>query len=369
MDTLTYAGKSLADFGVFFDSSQIFNKSEKMFNTFSIPNRNGSLLSSLKKYDNIEIAYNCFVRENFASNFNDLIDYLTSFETYQKLENSVEPDTYRMAVFRADINANTGSFLKDGKFTLVFYCKPQNFYNSGDTWTKLAVNTVSNVWSDSTFNLAGIVGTYSNGVYQLQGNVNTVGSTYRQVNISIPSSGTWDIQLTVEYANLPYGITMSANNVSSPLQWGGAIIASKTTTGASSFPFRIDIPSGTYGTVDAIIKATLSKRNSATELVNPSRKEAKPLFMFENISSNATAFLNGQACFVYNTPGGVADSDGTLYIDCELMDCYMLDKYGTVHNYNPNVTFFYDFPTLSSGTTSAMVSTGNMYIQPRWWRL
>lgn len=369
MGTLTYAGKDLSDFGVFFDSSQIFNKPEKRFNTFDIPNKNGSLISSLNKYSNIEIAYNCFIRENFATNYNDLIDYLTSFDSYQKLENSIEPTTYRMGIFRANIDANTGAFLKDGKFTLIFDCKPQNFYNSGDELIKLAINTVSNRWQDTQFNLGGIIGTYLDGRYTLQGSVMTSSTLQRQVNISIPSSGTWDIRLEVETAYLPYGITMNANGATAPLQWGSVIVTSITTSGASSFPFAIIVDSGTYGSVDAVIKATLSKRNSATELVNPSRKEAKPLFVYENIAENTTAYLNGQACFLYYAPEDVSNSDGTLYVDCELMDCYMLDTYGTVHNYNPNISFFSDFPTLPSGTTPAMVSNGNMYIQPRWWRL
>ena len=89
--TLTYAGKNLSDFSVWWDNSRIFNKPAKLFDSFSIPNRNGALLTSLRKFENIQIEYDCYIKDNFAANYADLVDYLTSFETYQRLENSEEP--------------------------------------------------------------------------------------------------------------------------------------------------------------------------------------------------------------------------------------------------------------------------------------
>lgn len=369
---LMYGGKDLSEFGIVWDGEATFDKPAVSFKRISIPNRNGDIFDIENRFENIPIKYRCYIPENFKSNLADLVDYLTSFKSYQKLQSTLDVGTYRQAVFVSAISPETDGFARRGGVDLVFDCKPQNYFESGDVLTQITVNAGgSNSWSDSTFNLAGIVGTYNNGAYILEGNVVAAGATQRQVNIAIPSSGTWDIRLEVSAQSgmFPYGITLMANNETMAMRVGNTIYTSKTTTGASTFPFRISISAGTYGSVNAVIIATLTKTNSVTVLTNPSRKEARPIFVYENIGENTTVYFNGLSCLSYFAPEGVTNSDGTLYIDCEMMDCYMLDSYGTMHNYNPYITLYTDFPTLKAGTTTATTTHGVVYIQPRWWRL
>lgn len=369
--TLTYAGKNLSDFSVWWDNSRIFNKPAKLFETFSIPNRNGTLLSSLNKYENIEIEYDCYIKDNFQQNYEELVDFLTSFDTYQRLENSEEPLTYRMGIFRAELSVETGQFLKDGKFTIVFDCKPQNFYISGDEMTQLKLDVLGNQWLGSSFILRGVHFIYSSTsrAYKAAGTLATGSQTYTD-NIPIPSAGIWDITASVAFPDPQGGqrVYMTLDGVNRRLNAAGSISTEKTTTGASYITFGMTVMSGAETTLNATVMCQMTKRAETTMLENPSRKEAKPLFTYEEVGSATKVKINGVVVFEYTPPTGAADSDGTLYVDCDLMDCYLLKSDGTVANYNPYVTMT-DFPTLPEGTSRAVTTNGTVYVKPRWWRL
>ena len=131
---LTYAGKPLSEFGVWVDNSKIYRKPMKRYTGYDIPARNGTLYQSDKKYDNVTMEFNCYIKKDFDTNFSNLVNYLNSFDTYQKLENSHNPNMFRLALFHEAVEVEAGQFLKDGQFRLYFDCKPQEFYKSGETF-------------------------------------------------------------------------------------------------------------------------------------------------------------------------------------------------------------------------------------------
>lgn len=132
LDILTFNGKSFADFGTFWDGSQLFGTPEKEVEFFEIPGRNGDLSIARDRFKNKEVSINCFIRENFRNNYSNLMNYLLSQEGYGRLENSKEPDIYRQAQFISDLEPKTGSFLHYGSFTLTFNCKPQKWLKLGE---------------------------------------------------------------------------------------------------------------------------------------------------------------------------------------------------------------------------------------------
>lgn len=131
---LTYAGKPLSEFGVWVDNSKIYRKPMKRYTGYDIPARNGTLYQSDNKYDNVTMEFNCYIKKDFDTNFSNLVNYLNSFDTYQKLENSHNPNMFRLALFHEAVEVETGQFLKDGQFRLYFDCKPQEFYKSGESY-------------------------------------------------------------------------------------------------------------------------------------------------------------------------------------------------------------------------------------------
>lgn len=133
MRTLTFNGVNLSTYHTFVDGSQLFDIPDKDVTFFPIPGKNGDLSISNDRFNNIDISVNCFIRENFVENYNNLMNFLMSQEGYKRLEYSAEDDIFRQASFVKGIQPDTGAFLKYGTFTLVFSCKPQKWLKSGET--------------------------------------------------------------------------------------------------------------------------------------------------------------------------------------------------------------------------------------------
>ena len=161
MDVLTFNGQSLADFHTFWDGSQLFVTPEKDVQFFEVPGRNGELTISNNRYKAKEISVNCFIRENFRSNFANLVDFLYSQDGYQRFENSKEPDVYQMASFVSAIEPNTGAFLHYGDFTLVFKVYPQKWLKMGENAIDVTNLTLINPTHQLALPLLECVGTGS----------------------------------------------------------------------------------------------------------------------------------------------------------------------------------------------------------------
>lgn len=125
-------GTPLSTYGVTWDGSQLFDKPEKDVKFFQIPARNGDLSIFNGRYKNIDIKVNCFIREDFPTNYNNLINFLYSQKGYARLENDIDSEVYRMGQFVTKMTPQTGAYNKSGIFTLVFNCMPQRYLKSGE---------------------------------------------------------------------------------------------------------------------------------------------------------------------------------------------------------------------------------------------
>lgn len=133
-DVLTFNGRALSEFNVFFDLSETFINPEKDYEIISIPGRNGDLSIYNNKFKDITISIPCFFRSNFLENYRNLMQFLNGVTGFQRLESSKEPNLYRKALFVGSVTPTTGSFLKSGKFTLTFKCHPQRWLKSSEEY-------------------------------------------------------------------------------------------------------------------------------------------------------------------------------------------------------------------------------------------
>lgn len=153
-DVLTFNGRSLSDFGVFFDLSETFINPEKDYDIISIPGRNGSLSIYNNKFKDVTISVPCFIRENFLEKYRNLMEYLNSVTGFQRLESSKEPDYFRKALFIGSVEPKTGTFLKSGKFTLNFQCHPQRWLKQFEEWIDATSEGTNNWTIDNPTNMA-----------------------------------------------------------------------------------------------------------------------------------------------------------------------------------------------------------------------
>lgn len=371
---LIFGNKDLSEFGLVWDGEATFEKPPVAFKRISVPNRNGDIFDIENRFENVAIRYRCYIAEDFKNNLANLVDYLTSFKNYQRLKNSYDTNTYRQAVFVNAISPETNGFALRGSVELIFDCMPQQFYVSGDNYTQLKVNPQGNQWADTdTHNMDGVELTANGGLYTLYGMKQTIyAETYTKA-ITIPSAGQWTITTRIV---LPDGGQVGertyiyVNGRRYPVSSSGSYVSYFHASSATTINFAVEIGQGdTFGTLNTQFRMTLTKSTELTAFENPTLKASRPLIVYENVGNSMKVYMNGVAVLTYTPPTGASDNDGTLYIDCELLDCYLLKSDNTVVRYNQYISFADDYPTLKSGHNTMYTTYGTVNVAPRWWRL
>ena len=134
-----YNGRSTQDFGIRLSGEDTWKKPSPDLERTAVPGRNGDLIASNRRYNNVAIAYKAGIVFDFDRNYNGFINFMLSDPGYHRLEDSYHPDVYRMAVVETDFAPSMTAYNQQGQFNIQFNCKPPTFLKSGDqelTFTK-----------------------------------------------------------------------------------------------------------------------------------------------------------------------------------------------------------------------------------------
>lgn len=125
--TITFNGVNFENFGCYYDGAEVWRKPQKVVDFYSVPGRSGDLTISQQKWANVDIPFNCYIKDNFTQNFNGLYNALASVSGYAKLTYTEDPGHFRRAQFVAEVQPITGQGNREAQFELVFNCMPQRF--------------------------------------------------------------------------------------------------------------------------------------------------------------------------------------------------------------------------------------------------
>lgn len=129
----TFNGVDSRDFGVYISGQGTFSAPQKAYTFYNIPGRNGALIGSDRRLENLDVSYEAFIYRDFEENMARFRSFLLSQEGYQRLSDSYHPDEYRMAAYVGPFEPAVQRTNDAGSFTITFSCKPQRFLISGDT--------------------------------------------------------------------------------------------------------------------------------------------------------------------------------------------------------------------------------------------
>ena len=107
---------------------------EKEYDVIHVPGRNGDLLIDTNTYSNATRQYKvsaAALSSSLYHKINDVVEWLHSASGYARLEDSYEPDYFRMACYRESNNIEN-IFNQAGKATITFDCKPQRYLKTGE---------------------------------------------------------------------------------------------------------------------------------------------------------------------------------------------------------------------------------------------
>ena len=137
-----FNGKSLADFGVHVNGTDVFNGPEKDVENVEVPGRNGDLHIFNGRYKNVELKYHAFIgggntikynseQEDFKLHVRSLRQHLYKSDGYCRLEDTYHPDEYRRAMYKGPFTTEA-IMLQAGEFDLTFDADPRRFLKSGE---------------------------------------------------------------------------------------------------------------------------------------------------------------------------------------------------------------------------------------------
>lgn len=162
MHFLTFAGKSSLDFGIRISGEGVYDRPKRKYSTHTVPGRNGQLIIDEDSFENIEIKYPAFIIDDMPERLEDFANYMASFKGYQRIENTYEPDTYRLGQFNTNVTVKTSGYMnRQGEFDIVFNCKPQRFLKSGEI--PVTFEAAGNIWNRTNFDAQPFITVYGTG--------------------------------------------------------------------------------------------------------------------------------------------------------------------------------------------------------------
>ena len=132
---LVYGGEASDDYGMVIAEAPAFDKPVRKATAFKVPGRNGTILIQEDAYEDTNRVYKVWLADDAKKNLTETVSALTAWlisqNGYTRLEDSFEPDYYRMAYYNGG-NEVSNEFMQYGEASLVFTCKPQRFLKEGE---------------------------------------------------------------------------------------------------------------------------------------------------------------------------------------------------------------------------------------------
>lgn len=169
MGELIYNGKSSRAIGLEVETYPNYFVPRRSYEKIKVPGRNGDLLIDNGSWENGKRTYEVSIG-SFTRHYYDMAIAVSTWlhssnATYSRLEDSYEPDYYRLAAYLNDFDLSN-LFNHGGRATLEFDCKPQRFLKTGDT--KISFSKSSSILNPTGFPSLPIITVYGTGTGTLK---------------------------------------------------------------------------------------------------------------------------------------------------------------------------------------------------------
>lgn len=134
MGVIIFNGVPSTDYGIRVEKPPVYATPERDYEVVHIPGRNGDLVIDNGSYKNVTRTYDIAFGEidgNFTKLAAGVSEWLHSVSGYARLEDTYEPDYFRLAYYVADTEMKN-LFHKAGRMSVEFNCKPARFLKAGE---------------------------------------------------------------------------------------------------------------------------------------------------------------------------------------------------------------------------------------------
>lgn len=146
MGNLKFNGVSTKDLGLVIQTHPDYTYPEKDLETTHIPGRNGDIIVDNNCWQNVDRVYSLASvfrpGTGFISNAESISKWLMSAKGYARLEDSYDPEIYRMAMCKAS-GTMSDYYGQATAIEVTFNCKPQRYLKTGETTKKYTGSSVA----------------------------------------------------------------------------------------------------------------------------------------------------------------------------------------------------------------------------------
>lgn len=138
-----FNGTSSQDLHALVQTAPEYEFPEKDYSVTHVEGRNGDIVIDTGSWQNVPRTYNLAIdtrKISYAEVASKLVQWLHSASGYARLEDSYEPDFYRMAIYK-DSGSISNIYSKAGQIEISFDCKPQRYLKSGEVSDLFTFNT------------------------------------------------------------------------------------------------------------------------------------------------------------------------------------------------------------------------------------
>lgn len=138
---LSFDNKNSKDFHLYLSGPAVYNSPSADVSSTSVPGRNGDLIlenakPGQRRYSNVDITYEAFFFDGLPAKTAAVKSWLLSPVGYRNLQDTYDPDFFRMAVCTEAIDFEVKR-QKAASMTLKFNCKPQRWSVDGQKAIRL----------------------------------------------------------------------------------------------------------------------------------------------------------------------------------------------------------------------------------------
>lgn len=363
--TITFNGKSSADFGLIVEYYPESVHAPRRGELITIPGRNGVIIREDGAYDTYSQTYQIWFRNTMNRDTfqiaRDVAEWLLGASGFCRLEDTYEPEYFRLARFNGPLNVET--VLKNhGRATLEFDVQPQRFFKSGETPITFTGGEESAIVNPTLFESRPLLKFVDT----------SVAPAYEPVTLTMRQGYVIDANGAVVGHE---GLAPASGKVSLPVNVQGkenvkitgngyVFLDSNGKTRPGGF-----VQSGKIDVVDGVVHL-------------PSSGWVVSMRVSCGMDDTAAVALQdprpnpGVAAVTINGITIDLDFSGhdTIYLDCDLHDAYYPDG-GNANkkvSFSSTITDYPTFPGLRPGSNSIIPGDGSILdfeLTPRWWTL
>lgn len=132
---IVYGGEASSDYGMVVAEAPSFERPTRKQSVYTVPGRMGDVVFQQDAWNDVARTYQVWMADDADKSLVDTVDafeaWLNSQKGYQRLEDSFEPDVFRLAYYSGGIGVSN-HIMQYGEATLTFTCRPERFYKSGE---------------------------------------------------------------------------------------------------------------------------------------------------------------------------------------------------------------------------------------------